>query len=118
MVQFLIQRDRHRRLYFAPLQGPTAEAIVPAEYRELLSTVVYNRAQVDKEHSLHIRSDAVILALIDIGDFWRIIARCFRILPVRFRDWCYDRIANHRKRLSSYQTCKLPTKEEQARILP
>lgn len=117
-VQFLIKRDRHNRLYFAPLQGTTAEAIVPVEYRELLSTVVYNRAHTDKKHSLHIRSDAVLLALIDIGGFWRIFARCARVFPVRFRDWCYDRIATNRSRLFKKETCRLPTKEEQARILP
>ena len=118
IVRFLTKRDRCRRLYFAPLQGTTAEAIVPSKYRELLSTVVYNRAHADKEHSLHVRSDAVLLALIDIGSFWRIFALCARVLPVRFRDWCYNRIANNRSRIFGKETCSLSTKEEQERILP
>ena len=117
-VRFLIKRDRHKRLYFAPLQGATAQAIVPSEYRKLLSTVVYNRAHEDKKHSLHIRSNAALLALIDIGGFWRIVAKCMHLFPVRFRDGCYDRIASNRSRLFGKETCKLPTKAEQARILP
>lgn len=117
-VQFLIKRDRHRRLYFAPLQGVAAQTIVPEDYRKLLSTVIYNRAIADDKHALYIRSDAVLLALIDIGGFWRVFARCARVLPIRFRDWCYDRIANNRSRFFKKKTCRLPTKEEQARILP
>lgn len=117
-VRFLIERDKRKRLYFAPLQGTAAQAIVPSEYRQLLSTIIYNRANAGKEHSLHIRSDAVLLALIDIGGFWRIVAKCARLLPISFRDWCYDRVAKNRQRFSGKETCKLPTKEEQARILP
>lgn len=118
-VRFLIRRDGHkRRLYFAPLQGNTAKAIVPSEYRESLATVVYNRAHVEKKHSLHIRSDAVLLALIDIGGIGRFVAKCLRLLPIRFRDWCYDHIANNRDRYFEKGACKLPSKNEQARILP
>lgn len=117
-VRFMIKRDKHRRLYFAPLQGAAAQTVVPLEYRQSLSTVVYNRAHADRQHSLHIRSDAVLLALTDIGGFWRIVAGCLRLLPIRLRDWFYNRIANNRNRLSDHATCPLPTKEEQARILP
>ena len=117
-VRFLIQKDRHKRIYFAPLQGVTAKAILPLEYREALSTVVYHRAVAKNEYSLLTRSDAILMALVDIGSFWRVLAKCLRPLPRRFRDWCYDRIANNRKNLSGGATCKLPTKEEHARILP
>lgn len=117
-VRFLIRRDKHKRLYFAPLQGVAAQAIVPLKYRQSLSTIVYHRPIAHNKYSINTRSDAVLLALIDVGGLWRFIAKCIRLLPARFRDGCYDRIANNRKRLSGNTTCKLPTKEEHARILP
>lgn len=117
-VQFLIKRDRHRRLYFAPLQGVAAKAIVPLKYRQSLSTVIYHRPGAGKDYSLHTRSDAILLALVDIGGHWSILAKCARVLPKRLRDWCYDRVANNRKRLSGKADCKLLTREEHARILP
>ena len=117
-IRFLIRQDKNKQLYFAPLQGITAKAIVPLEHRQLLSTVVYHRAVTDKKYSLYTRSEAVLLALVDIGGLWRILARGMRLFPLRFRDWCYDRIANNRKHISGGATCKLPTKEEHARILP
>ncbi len=118
VVRFLIRQDMHKQLYFAPLQGTTAKAIVPPEYRQLLSTVVYYRTVADKKYSLYTRSDAVLLALVDVGGFWCILAKGLRLLPMRIRDWCYDRIANNRKYLLGNAACKLPTREEHARILP
>lgn len=118
-VRFLIHRDRHKRLYFAPLHGIAAKAIVPSEYRKSLDTIVYNRAHLDKKHSLHIRSDAVLLALFDIGGIWGFIGRCGRLLPIRLRDWCYDHIARNRANsILKKASCELPSADEQARILP
>ena len=118
-IRFLIRRDKHKRLHFAPLQGVTAQTLVPTEYRESLSSVVYHRKVVsNKESQLYIRSEAVLLALIDIGGFWRLVARCARVLPLKLRDWSYNRIANNRQHLFKHTTCELPTKDVQARILP
>ena len=117
-VRFLIKRDRHRRLYFAPLQGVAAKAIVPLKYRQMLSTVVYHPAAANRKLPLKIRSEAVLLALMDIGGIWHLIAQCARLLPLQFRDWCYDRIANNRRHFFKQATCKLPTRKEHERILP
>ena len=117
-VRFLIQRDKRKRLYFAPLQGVTAQALLPLKYRQTVSTIVYHRSTLSKPQKLLIRSNAVLQALLDIGGTNYIVARFLRLFPLRFRDWCYDCIANRRQRFFKNNSCKLPTREEHARILP
>jgi predicted DCC family thiol-disulfide oxidoreductase YuxK len=117
-VRFLIQLDRHQRLYFAPLQGVAAQAILPSEYNESIDTIVYRRVSPDGKTDLLIRSDAVLLALIDTGSMWRHLARLARGIPLSLRDWCYDRVAQGRKKFPNTTACKRPSRAEQARILP
>ncbi len=117
-VRFLIKRDSHQHLYFAPLQGIAAQAILPQQYRESLRTMVYQRVTADGQPTLLVRSDAVLLALIDTGSAWRYLAQIVRLLPLSLRDWVYDRIADNRKIFFKAAACKLPSKDAHARILP
>ncbi|MBT4757789.1 MAG: DUF393 domain-containing protein [Opitutae bacterium] len=117
-VRFLIKRDSHQHLYFAPLQGVTAQAILPQQYRESLRTMVYQRVSADTQPTLLIRSEAVLLALIDTGSAWRHLAQIARLLPLSIRDWSYDRVADKRKIFFKAAACKLPSQAEHARILP
>lgn len=117
-VRFLIKKDRQQRLYFAPLQGIAAQAILPLADRESLKTIIYHRVADNGQTTRHVRSEAVRLALIDTSSLWRHLAHIARILPRSVRDWVYDRIANNRKQWFKSATCQLPSKEEHARILP
>ena len=117
-VRFLIRKDRKEHLYFAPLQGIAAQAILPLEDRESLKTIVYHRVTKDGQFTRHVRSDAVLLALIDTGSCWRYFAHIIRHLPRSCRDWVYGCIANNRKQWFKEAACQLPTKAEHARILP
>ena len=117
-VRFLIKRDSRQHLYFAPLQGVTAQAILPQQYRESLRTMVYQRVSADGQPTLLVRSEAVLLALIDTGSAWRYLAQIARLLPLSLRDWGYDRIADNRKIFFKAAACKLPSRAEHARILP
>ncbi len=117
-VRFLIKCDSHQHLYFAPLQGVTAQAILPQQYCESLRTMVYQRVSVDGQPTLLIRSEAVLQALIDTGSAWRHLAKIARLLPLSLRDWGYDRIADNRKIFFKAAACKLPSRAEHARILP
>jgi len=117
-VRFLIKCDSHQHLYFAPLQGVTAQAILPQQYCESLRTMVYQRVRVDGQPTLLIRSEAVLQALIDTGSAWRHLAKIARLLPLSLRDWGYDRIADNRKIFFKAAACKLPSRAEHARILP
>ena len=117
-VRFLIRKDTNKRLYFAPLQGVAAQAILPLEHRESLKTIVYQRVTTGDQTTLFFRSDAVLLALIDTGSLWRILARIARLLPQSFRDGVYDRIAVNRHEFFKKAACRLPSKDEHSRILP
>ena len=114
-VRFLIRKDKHKHLYFAPLQGIAAQAILPNEYRLALDTIVYQRVAKDGQTTLIVRSDAALLALIDTGSLWRFLARMSLWFPRSFRDWVYDSIA---KRRQASATCQMPSRDVQARILP
>lgn len=117
-MRFLIKKDKHKRLYFAPIQGIAAQAILPLEYRESIDTIVYQHVAEDGLTTLHIRSEAGLLALIDTGSFWRHLARLTRLLPRSFRDWFYDAIVRNRHKWFKSAACKLPSKAEHERILP
>ena len=117
-IRFLIKRDCHQHLYFAPLQGITAQAILPQQYRESLRTMVYQRVSANGQPTLLVRSEAVLLALIDTRSGWRHLAQIARRLPLSWRDWIYDRIADNRKIFFKAAACKLASQTEHARILP
>lgn len=117
-VCFLIRKDKQQHLYFAPLQGVAAQAILPLKHRESLRSMVYQRVATDGQATLYVRSDAALLALADTGSAWRYLTRIACLLPQGLRDWVYDRIASNRKKWFKAAACKLPSTAEQARILP
>ena len=117
-VRYLIHTDTSKRLYFAPLQGLTAQAILAPEERQSLQTVIYRRGAADGSVIHWLRSDAVLLALIDTGSNWRYLARLLHYLPRRMRDWCYDRIANKRHKILRTEACPFPSTAAHMRILP
>ena len=112
-VQFIMNRDHERQIFFAPLQGQTAKVVLPHSLRMNLDTIVYRR---DKESTL-LRSSAVLQALIDTNSERRFFAKISMLLPVFLRDWFYMRVANNRKRIFK-SACQLPTKEERRQLLP
>ena len=117
-MRFLIRHDRRQRLYFAPLQGITARAILPAQHRESLASVVYYRVAEDDSATILRQSDAALLALIDTQSHWRHLARLIRMLPLGPRDRIYYWIARNRDKFFKRAACFPPTNAEHARILP
>lgn len=109
-----MRRDRRGELYFAPLQGETSEKNLPAELRETLSSVVYQR----RDGELLLRSDAVLQALIDIGSRWRWLACLALRIPRSWRDGVYSWVAVRRKKFFSKGACPLPKPKEKAQLLP
>ena len=117
-VRFLLRIDRRRRLRFAPLQGPTARAIlVRHEITEKLDSLVLVRDHDTRTESLALRSTAVLLALSAIGGPWRLIS-WLRLVPRPIRDRVYDFVAKHRYRwFGKFETCRLPAPGEAERFL-
>jgi predicted DCC family thiol-disulfide oxidoreductase YuxK len=114
LVDFVLRHDRRHRLRFAPLQGATARARLPAPMTDgTLATIV-----LDQEGTLRVRSDALLAILAALGGGWR-LAGIARVLPRRLRDGAYNYIARNRFRwFGRREDCRLPTAAERERFLP
>lgn len=108
-----MDRDRHHRLRFAPLQGSTAQALLPDHYsRQLDSLVFFHRGQVT------VRSTAVVHILWTLGGFFAVGAVLLWLIPLPLRDLGYRAFAKCRYRLFGRQeSCRIPTPEERGRMM-
>ena len=112
-VDLLLRWDAKGVLRFAPLQGTTAQTMLPEEQVRDLDSLVLKDAQ-----GIHRRSDAALLALEHLGDGWRGVG-LLRALPRGLRDAVYGLVARHRYRWFGKRTsCRLPTAAERERFLP
>lgn len=112
-VQFLLRWDRHGRLHFAPLQGPTAAAYAPTPDPNDPGTFVL----VD-EQGIHLRSDAALRTLAHLGPWWRGVL-VLRLVPRPVRDAVYNWVARHRYQwFGRMDQCRVPTPGQAARFLP
>ncbi len=111
LVDFVLKHDHKQLFRFAPLQGETARAKIP-ELASDLSTIVL----ID-EHGIATESDAIIGILRALGGFFR-MATILKIVPKAMRDRTYRYVAQNRYRwFGKHESCRLPSKEERARIL-
>lgn len=118
VVRFLLRRDRDgSRFRYAPLQGETWVARVPAERRrELPDSVVVRTAEGD----LLVESRGVIHLLRRLGGGWKVMAGLLWIVPRPLRDLGYRLIAAVRYRLFQrpQELCPILPEELRARFLP
>jgi predicted DCC family thiol-disulfide oxidoreductase YuxK len=112
-VGFLLRRDQHRRLRFAPLQGVTAAACLPTRFAGAPDTVLLQIGT-----TVYDRSTAALTALGQLGIPWRFAAR-LRWIPRPLRDWVYDWVARGRHRWFDRRAgCRVPTPEQAPSFLP
>ncbi len=113
-VSFILKRDRAGVFLFSPLQGETAARLLSEEERANLSTVVLMHRGRAFRHSA-----AVVRIFWALGGFWSLIGTLLWIVPRPVRDWGYRFVARNRYRwFGKKETCRLPTAEEIARLLP
>lgn len=112
-VDHLLRIDRKHVLRFAPLQGTTAQELLPPGLADALESVVYLRdGEVIKD------SGAGLLILIELGG-WRKLHRGWFIFPRAVRDAVYRWLARHRYRwFGKRDACRVPSGEEVERFLP
>lgn len=120
-VRWMLQHDRHHRLYFAPQQSALAQTIF-ARYgveKEIPnSTLLLLVHPGTSQERLLMRSDAVLQAYSLLGGPWHIAASVGRITPRPLRDAVYRFIARHRHAIAGRLTeCRLPTPAERSRFL-
>ncbi|WP_417381548.1 thiol-disulfide oxidoreductase DCC family protein [Gimesia sp.] len=115
-VDFAMARDRHARLYYAPLQGETAQELLSEQDLANVDTVVFRT--VEGSHCYK-RSAAVVRLLWLLGFPWNVCGWLLWCIPLPFRDLGYRLIASVRYRLfGKHETCRMPSPDERARILP
>lgn len=113
-VRWILDRDTHARLRFAPLQGETYAALDEPSKPTDLGTIVFR-----DDRGLHVRSDAVLRILHHLGGLWRPLAAIARVIPRPIRDAAYRFIAARRlKWFGGPEACKMPTAKERSQLLP
>lgn len=125
-VRFLMARDRHDVLRFAPLQGPTAEAMftrhpAAAQDPDALTSLVFAENHEDPGEQVTLRSTAVARVLRRLGGLWAVVGFSLSLIPRPLRDWGYDLVSRHRIRwfgVATPETCPLPTPEQTKKLLP
>jgi len=112
-VDRLMRIDRKKLFRFAPLQGETAHALLPAGTADALGSVVYLR-----DGEVLRGSDATMLIMVDLGG-WRKIYGALRIIPRSWHEALYGWVARNRYHwFGKRETCRLPSPEERERFLP
>lgn len=113
-VDWLLARDRQGVLRFAPLQGETAQRLLPkTDSQDLNSVVLFD------ESGLHRRSRAAVRTLRHLGGPYRLLSCLLWVIPAPLRELGYRTIAKLRYRLfGKKETCRMPSPSERERFLP
>jgi predicted DCC family thiol-disulfide oxidoreductase YuxK len=113
-VDFIMKWDAAGLFRFAPLQGETAQRLLPSSDVDDLSSMVLITDQGPFR-----RSAAAVRILWRLGPFWRLCGWLLWLIPRPIRDVGYQLVASLRYRLfGKKETCRLPTPQERERFLP
>ncbi|RMH66492.1 MAG: DUF393 domain-containing protein [Calditrichaeota bacterium] len=112
-IDFLMKRDRYKKLYYASLQGESARHVLPAALQQQMTSVVlYDQGKFYQKTE----------ALLNIIHYLPLRYRWWKVMgwiPRPLRDRLYDYIA--RKRYAWFgrnPQCRMPSDEERDRMLP
>lgn len=106
-VSFFISKHCDK-IYFAPLQGLTAQRLLSESHRSQLNSVIFWNSSVTLE-----RSTAALSALSMLGGSYRILSTVLFWVPRPLRDFVYNLVAKHRHRIRrpSQLSCDSPPEE-------
>lgn len=119
-VQWLLEHDREGALAYAPLQGPTAAAILARHPRRPpgLDSLVLVEVDGRGRERIAWYSRAVLGILRHLPVPWRLL-RVAWLVPRPLRDLAYRAFARVRFRIfGRLDACRIPRPEERARFLP
>ena len=112
-VDSVITIDTNHIFYFAPLQGETAQKLLPAQDRAQLDSVIYYESE-----KLFYSSTAVLKILIGLGGLYRVFMFLW-VIPRPVRDFVYGIIARNRYQwFGKREFCRLPRPDERSYLLP
>ena len=107
LVDFTLPKVSAGDLSFAPLQGSTAQRLLPTQDLGL-EYVVYLR-----DEKIHRRTKAIAYLLQDIGGIYKPISIMLHVLPAFISDFFYGIVAKYRYQFfGKSETCRLPTPQE------
>jgi len=127
-IRWLLRRDRHDRLRFAPSSDPRAIEIlvqhgIPAATTipgsgTVPDTIVVLRNVGTPLEDMLVRSNAVLACLRALPQPWPVAAALLRLIPRPFRELGYRQISRIRYRFfGRLATCPIPTPEERRHFL-
>ncbi len=112
LVDFSLPKFKAGEIYFAPLQGPTAESLLTPQDLGL-EYVAYFRDGI-----VYRKSKAIAYLLQDMGGMYRIPSVMLHIIPSFISDFFYKIVAKFRYRLfGKDEMCRIPTPEERKYFL-
>jgi len=110
-IDFLLARKKGRHLYFSPLQGNAAKAVLSKEYHAM-DTIVFKT-----EKRIYTKSTAALRIASSLGGLWK-LSLIFLVVPAFIRNFVYDVIAANRyKWFGKKESCRIPTPQERDRFL-
>lgn len=111
-VQFFSERDKSKKIYYAPLQGQTAQSILPQNFNQSLDTVVFYY-----EGNYLIKSEAILRALKEIK-YAPDLLLLAQLIPKFLLNKVYDFIARYRYKLFGQESiCPIPSEELRKQLL-
>ena len=113
-VDLMLQLDPEGVFTMAPLQGQTAQRLLPP-----LSANAEDWSMVYWEDgNIYNQSDAALTVMARMGGFWTVLS-WGRVIPRFIRDGIYRIIARNRYRwFGRRETCRMPSPQERERFLP
>ena len=121
-VRWLLRRDRHDRLRFAPSNAPQVAALTRLNFvmsdangPNSILVALYIGSPAER---LLARSDAVLAVLAELPQPWPALAAILRLIPRPLRDLVYRLVARWRYRIwGRLESCPIPTAAERDRFL-
>lgn len=102
-IQFLLVRDKNKRLHFSPLQSGYA-----AEHLTSLPKPWPDSIILQTNNKIYVKSSAVLIAVSKLGSIYKLVALLL-IIPPFIRNFVYDWVAKNRYGwFGKSDTCFLP----------
>ena len=113
LVDIVVRMDKEQVIRFAPIQGETARALLPALSEDAQEWSMFYLDGTE----LYSKSDAFLQVCRRLGGLWTVLSLA-RVVPRWLRDPVYCMVARHRYRwFGKRAVCRVPSVEERERFL-
>lgn len=110
-LRFLLRFGRDESLFYAPLQGPTAAALLGPTAAESPTLLLFDGGRI------YSKSTAALGLAARLSPWLRLPLALLWIVPRPLRDEAYDFIAKRRHLLAGSSACPSPSPEQRRKFL-